>query len=135
MASHAARWLLGTLSCVVALAAPRAAFSQTAAEIENEKARIAEQISSAEAQGGPRSPASIVPLTELGELYEAEGQHVLAIAAFEQARQLVRENYGLNTLDQAPLMERVVGIQRALGDGRLAHRLCHLGLQPRDDLR
>jgi hypothetical protein len=107
--------------------------------VDAEKARIVERIGAAELQGGPQSPASIVPWTELGELYAAQREHVLAIAAFERARQLVRTNFGLHTLSQAPLIQRALESQLALGNfsavRELEQELFDLAERYPDDLR
>ena len=88
---------------------------------------------------GPRSPALIQLLTELGVLYETEGQHVLATAVLEQARQLVRANYGLHTLDQVPLMQQALANQQAIGNfpmvRALEEELLDLAERNPDDLR
>jgi hypothetical protein len=62
-------------------------------------------------------------LTELGVLYETEGQYALATAALEEARALVRANYGLHTLDQVPLLQQAFANQQALGNFAMVRAL------------
>ena len=120
---------------------PGTGFPQSEAERvrADEKERIAEEILAAQAKDGPRSPALIQLLTDLGVLYETEGQHVLATAALEQARQLVRANYGLHTLDQVPLMQQALANQQAIGNfvmvRAIEEELLDLAERHPDDLR
>jgi hypothetical protein len=142
MVSRLARLVLGTLGGIVALAiVPGTAFPQADSERVrvDDKDRIAQEIVAAQSQGGPRSPALIQLLTELGVLYETEGQLMLATAALEQARQLVRANYGLHTLEQVPLMQQALANQRAIGNfamiRALEEELLDLAERHPDDLR
>lgn len=131
---------LGTLISVVVLATlPGTAYLQPASSPPDDKERIAAEISAAQEAGGPRSPELIKPLTELAEIYEAEGQRAYSIAALEEARQLVRANYGLYTLEQVPLMEQALENQQALGQvamvQALEEELYDLANRHPDDLR
>ena len=141
MVSRAARHTIETLGIIVALVLPGTGFPQSETERvrADEKERIAEEILAAQAQDGPRSPDLIQLLTELGVLYETEGQHALATAALEQARQLVRANYGLHTLDQVPLMQQALANQQALGNSvavrAIEEELLDLAARHPDDLR
>ena len=119
MVSRVARHLLGTLGGIVALAAvPSVGFPQSEPVRTDEAERIAEDIRAAVQTDGPQSAALIGPLSELAVLYEAEGEHALATAALEEARHVVRANYGLHTLDQAPLMQQALRISRRLATSR-----------------
>ena len=60
---------------------------------------------SAQDAEGLRSPSLISMLTDLGLLYQDDGDHALAAVALEEARHVVRVNFGLHTLEQLPLME------------------------------
>lgn len=143
MVSRVARHMLGTLGGIVALGAvPRTGFPQSPAErlrADDDRGRIAEEISAAQVRGGPQSAELIEPLTELGELFETEGHHILAIAALEQARHVVRATYGLHTLDQASLIEQALKNQQALGNlamvEALEEELFDLARRHPDDLR
>ncbi len=143
MVSRVARHMLATLCGIVALMSVQgSAFSQSPAErlrADDDRERIAEEIAAAQAKGGLQSSELIDPLTELATLYETEGEHALAAAALEEARHVVRANYGLHTLDQAPLMEQALENQQALGDfamvRALEEELFDLAERYPDDLR
>jgi len=143
MASRGARHMLATLAGVVAIALVSGnAFAQFPAErlpADDDLKRITDEISAAQATGGPRSPDLIDPLTELAVLLTAEADHALAIAALEEARHVVRATYGLHTLDQVPLMEQALENQQALGDfamvRALEEQLFDLAERHPDDLR
>jgi hypothetical protein len=114
----------GTLGAILALGAvPRSAFAQSDPLPTDEAERIAEDIRAAIEEGGPQSAALIDSLTELAVLYEAEGDHALATAALEEARHVVRANYGLHTLDQAPLLQQALENQQALGNFAMVQAL------------
>ena len=105
-----------TLGVIVALGVmPGTAFCQGERAPDRVK-EILEAIQAAQAAEGPRSPALIQLLAELGALYEAEGDYALATAALEEARSVVRQNYGLHTLEQLPLIQQALANQRALGN-------------------
>jgi hypothetical protein len=130
---------LATLGVVVALGVlPCSGFSQ-AQRPPDRVEEIFEAIEAARAAEGPRSPAQIQLLTELGTLYEAEGEHALATAVLEEARSVVRATYGLHTLEQAPLIQQALANQRALGDlamvQALEEELLELADRHPDDLR
>ena len=119
MVSRVARHRLATLSSLAALVLlPGLGFPQGVSERFRaaERERVAEEMAAAQAEEGPRSPALIELYAALGAQYENDGQHGLATAALEQARSLVRANYGLHTLDQLPLMQQALENQRVLGD-------------------
>ena len=119
MVSRLARHGLAALGSLVTLALmPSLGSSQGVSERFRaaERERVAEEMAAAQAEEGPRSPALIELYAALGAQYENDGQHGLATAALEQARSLVRANYGLHTLDQLPLMQQALENQRVLGD-------------------
>jgi hypothetical protein len=142
MASRGLRHTIKTLGIILALGTvPGTGVAQSEADRvrADDQERIAEEILAAQSQDGPRSPALIQLLTELGVLYETEGQHVLATVVLEEARQLVRANYGLHTLDQVPLMQQVLANQQAIGNfpmvRALEEELLELAERNPDDLR
>jgi hypothetical protein len=106
------------LLVLAAVAAPYAVFSQRELDpgASDEQRQIVEQILGAQAQGGPFSAESIDPLRELALVYEERGDHALASAVIEQARQLVRANYGLHSLDQAPLLRQRIHNEEVRGN-------------------
>lgn len=140
MSSRAA-WRTIEALAIFSAFAPGTGLSQAGAERArvDDKERIAEQILAAQAKDGPRSPDLIRLLTDLGVLFETEGQHALAIAALEQARQLVRANYGLHNLDQVPLLQQALANRQALGDSvavrAIEEELLDLAARHPDDLR
>ena len=142
MFSRVAPQAIQTLGLVIALGVvPGTGFPQSDAERvrADEKERIAEEILAAQAKDGPRSPSLIQLLTDLGVLYETEGEHMLATAVLEQARQLVRANYGLHSLDQVPLMQQGMANQQAIGNlvaaRAIEEELLDLAERHPDDLR
>jgi hypothetical protein len=134
--------MLATVGGTIALLiVPGSGFTQSPAERlpADDGKRITDEISAAQASGGPRSPDLIDPLTELAVLLAAEGERSLAIAALQEARHVVRATYGLHTLDQVPLMEQALENQRALGAFEmvqaLEEELLDLAERHPDDLR
>ena len=125
MGARAARHMLGIVGGIVALGVmPGTGFSQAGPDRGRDpEERILTEIRAAQAAEGPRSPALIQLLAELGALYETEGEHALATAALEEARHVVRANYGLNTLEQVPLIQQALANQRALGNFAMVEAL------------
>ena len=143
MVSRVAGHMLAMLGGAIALGAvPCTGFTQSPTgrlPADDDSKRITDEISAAQAAGGPRSPDLIDPLTELAGLFALEGEHALATAALEEARHLVRANYGLYTLEQADLMDQALEHQRALGNSAmvraLEEELFDLAERHPDDLR
>ena len=65
---------------------------------------------------GPYAPDLLGPLTALIELYREEEDDALAAVTIERARQVVRVNNGLHTLEQVPYMEQLIRIEKARGN-------------------
>jgi hypothetical protein len=61
-------------------------------------------IAEAAANGNRYSKELIAPLTALSLRYHEAGEPALAIAAIEEALQIVRANFGLRSLEQVPLI-------------------------------
>ena len=99
---------------------------------------IADRITEAQARGGPYSTELIDPLKSLGVLYEENGNHALASAVLEQAMQVIRANYGLRSLEQAPLLQQRIRSEERRGDftaaWELEQDLLTLARRQRDDL-
>lgn len=87
--------------------------ADTAADREQQ---LLEQIQDTLARSGPFATDLLEPLTGLGLLYQESGEHHLALAAIERARQVVRVNRGLHTLDQVPLVLQQIHSQQARGN-------------------
>lgn len=85
--------------------------------------QIAAQLRAEQQQNGLHSAALIGPLRALGLLHEENGDHGLATATIDRARQVLRVNYGLHALDEAPLIQQQIRNERARGDFAEAWRL------------
>lgn len=87
----------------------------------------------------PNSADLIGPLAALGLLYQESGKPVLAMAALGQAVHVVRFNYGLYSLEQAPLVRQSIVSAEAAGDHQTAwdleKGLVRLALRHADDPR
>lgn len=93
--------------------------SPSAAKTPEELLREIDEI---QARSGLTSPELLEPLTALRLLYEERGDFELALAAIDEAMQVVEVNYGLHTLDEAILLAQSVRIERARGDAEAAWR-------------
>ena len=76
-----------------------------------------------ELQEGPYSFELVEQLTALGDIYQQLGEHVQAITTFESAQYMLRINNGLFTLEQRPLVEKIVTSYLAMGEIREAQAL------------
>jgi len=134
-----------TAAVVLAFAAaavPGVVASQPALEpaaSDESQDRIVATILDEQAKNGPYSPDLIAPLTELSFFYEERGHHDLAAAVNDRARQAMRANYGLYTLDQAPLLRQAMRSADERGDAvtawQLEHDLLDLVHRNPDDVR
>src|SRR5687768_1071565 len=102
----------------VAAVAARPSFAQPTIEraADDTRSDVTERIRQAQSQGGPYSKELIDPLTTLSLLYREDGQSVLADAVIEQALQVMRANYGLRSLEQAPLLRQRIRSEEDRGD-------------------
>jgi hypothetical protein len=128
MVSFDLRPRLGAINVLLLIVAvcvlrPGAAQSKAGAEPEEELTRIAADILEAQTHGGTYAKELIEPLTELSSLYQETGDHALELAALEQARQVVRANYGLSSLEQAPLMREQIRAEESRGNFKGAWEL------------
>jgi hypothetical protein len=103
---------------LLVLVAAGEVFAQAAFELDADAAELelVERIAQVEADAGPMSADLIGPLRALGLLHEESGNDALAEVAVERARELVRANYGLHSLEQVPLIEQRIAIARNRGD-------------------
>lgn len=101
--------------------------------------RIVATIAEEQFRNGPRSAALIDPLTALGRYYQDAGDHARARAALERTLQVVRANYGLHSLDQAPLVRQLIETEEARENfataWELEQALLDLARRNSDDLR
>ncbi len=118
----------GIVLVLVAASVPGLGLSQSAlapvAKDERQR-QLVSRIDAERSKNGPYSPALIEPWTGLAVLYEEDGRRALAIAAFEQARQVVRANYGLHTVKEAALIRQEIRNAKAGDDADMAWRLEH----------
>jgi tetratricopeptide (TPR) repeat protein len=115
-----------SLAVAVWVAAPGVGFSQAELElVANDEAqqRIFDAIAAAESSDGQRSVELIGPYTELAMLYLEARDYDLALAAMAQALHVVRVNFGLYSLEQAPLLRLSGRIEEARGDPAAAWTL------------
>ncbi|HEX5419632.1 MAG TPA: hypothetical protein VFY39_06510 [Gammaproteobacteria bacterium] len=106
-----------------AFAAPCTGFTQSAAEPLAKNAaqqHIVDEIQQEQDRNGVYSPALIEPWSALALLYQEDGSRAPAIAAIEQARQVIRVNYGLRSMKEAPLIRLEIQIDKAGGDAETA---------------
>ena len=143
MVSHEARQkpAIAAATVLLAAAAPCPASSQPLLEpaARDYHRTIAEKIENEQTLNGPYSADLIDPLTTLGLLYQEGADHDLAAAALERALQVVRANYGLHSLDQAPLIRQSMYNEDARGNAagawELEQSLLALAKRHPDDLR
>ncbi|MGV3591815.1 MAG: hypothetical protein ACO1PZ_08995 [Gammaproteobacteria bacterium] len=86
--------------------------ARLAADITAYRARISDTL----ANSNPYSLALREQYDSLGTLLQQAGEHEDAIAAFENAMHIDRVNGGLYTLDQIPLVEKMIASHDALGN-------------------
>jgi tetratricopeptide (TPR) repeat protein len=126
---------------VAAVVAPCIVFSQPEflPAADDALREVAEKISEVQSQYGPHSPDLIDPLTALGLFYQENGNLDLAAAAVEQARLVVRVNYGLYSLEEAPLIRQLIHNEEAKGNFEVAwdleQKLLTLARRHPNDLR
>ena len=102
---------------------PGVASSQSESVSDERTRIIAERVEEARAQGGPYSKDLIDPLRILAEIHQQSGNHDLAAAVTEEALQVIRANYGLRSLDQAPLIRERIRSEGARGNAAEAWEL------------
>src|SRR5688572_14207668 len=102
-----------------ALAQPEIDATSTESQLTQQRQRaileLEREIQAIESDEGPQSAQLIDPLSSMGAIYQEAGEHLLATAAIERARHVVRVNAGLYALEQAPLLKRLVQSADALG--------------------
>ncbi|HWN38098.1 MAG TPA: hypothetical protein VNP02_06340, partial [Gammaproteobacteria bacterium] len=111
------------LGMAVYASIPSAAQSAPGADAANALEQIAAEILEAQTQGGPYAKELIEPLRDLSFAYQEKGERALELAALEQARQVVRANYGLSSLEQAPLMRQQIRAEESRGNFAVAWEL------------
>jgi hypothetical protein len=87
------------------------------AQLDNSIAQQLDLIQADEQANGMYSKDLPSELLSLAVLYQQRGDHLLAIPVLERARQIIRYNEGLYSLDQVPMVERALASRDALHDG------------------
>jgi hypothetical protein len=128
------------VALVAAGACSLAVFSQPVSDSAAARVRqLSERIEQEQSRNGPHSEGLIEPLTALALRYQEDGDRDLAAAAIEEATQVVRANYGLHSLEQAPLLEQAIRNEESRGDAETAwdleQELLSLVAFNRNDLR
>jgi tetratricopeptide (TPR) repeat protein len=106
---------------VATVLASAAASSQSELDAAASRQRqLVDSIEREVSRGGAYSEELIAPLSELALLYQEADDRALASATIEKALQVVRTNYGLYSLAQAPLISRLVANEAAAGNHEMA---------------
>jgi hypothetical protein len=116
-ASRSLKTTAATLVLVL-VAAPFAGFAQLVLDpvANDEERQLVERIQREQSQHGPYSADLIDPLKTLALLYQERGARALAAETTERALQAVRANFGLHSLEQAPLLRQSIRNHEARGD-------------------
>ena len=104
---------------ILALALSATSIAQPAAQ-QQTVASLQDEIRETQLRDGEHSPALIGPLTALGLVYQETREPLLAATALREAVQVVRVNYGLHSLEQAPLIRQMIANAESIGDHRTA---------------
>jgi hypothetical protein len=108
-----------THTCLVAaVVVSGTVFAQPARQ--DPQAALIAQIAEMRAASGPTAAELIGPLHVLGLLYQESGDHVLAVAALEEARYVTRIHSGLSSVDEALLLRQQIPNEKALADPQRA---------------
>jgi hypothetical protein len=115
---HELRRILRTTAavCVLVTAAPPTLAEPTVESTDEREARLLERLAREEALQGAASATLIEPLLDLSEVYEERALGPKAIAALEKARQVVRMNYGLFSMEEVAVLRQQIRIERSMGD-------------------
>jgi hypothetical protein len=113
---HQTRLTVAKILVLAALAAPCTGSSQPALDAT---ANLEQQITALtkrdQAQFGINSPDLLEPLTTLALRYQEQEEHNLAAATISRARQVIRVNYGLYTMEEAALIRQLMYTEEARG--------------------
>ena len=127
-------------ACALALAAPSLALTESAKDPAPDVERLlVQRITEEQSLGGPHSPLLAEAFMDLGRFYEEAGPKAAAVAAYMQARGVIRAIHGLSSMEEVPALEAVIRTQEAIGyvdePWRLEHELLGLARAHPDDLR
>jgi len=110
------------LALLAAIALQCAAVAQGEPTSDRERQLFA-QLEQQRRRGDENSPALIQPLTDLGLLREEQGQLDAAAEMLDNARNVLRYNYGFSTLEEALLLGDLVRVEEARGNTEAAWKL------------
>jgi hypothetical protein len=119
MVSPRVREALKVAAALLALAVAARAPNLVAAEAspnEELQQQLLDTIEAMAARDGPYSPAVLEPLRALIVLYQESEDDAFAAVAIERARQVLRINQGLHTLEQVPLIQQLIQIEHVRGN-------------------
>ena len=127
-------------ACAFALAAPFLARAESGeGPPPNVEQQLVQRITEEQSVHGPHSPLLVETFMDLGRFYEEGGFNAAAVAAYTEARGVIRAIYGLSSLEELPALEAVIRTQEAIGyveePWRLEHELLDLARAHPDDLR
>jgi tetratricopeptide (TPR) repeat protein len=128
------------VACAVAFAAPAAGLAEAVSDpVAQREQGLIDRIAAEQSENGPHSLPLVESFTELGQLYEDANLKAPAAAAFEQARGVIRANYGLSSLEEAPGLEALIRVEESMGyveePWELEQELLGLARANPDDLR
>lgn len=135
-----ARRTLNVAACICVLAiiaGPGVASSQAISQ--QRELELTAAIEQAASEYGVQSKELIEPLTALSLYYEEAGTYGIADATIERLLQVIRANYGLYSLDQAPSIRRLIMHAQERGNPLAAWNLeldlLRLAARNPDDIR
>lgn len=121
MVPSGARLVLCLGAAILALAAnPSYAADPDARLIVDRERELVDAVQTVLARDGTYSPSLLEPLTALILFYREQDDDALAAVTIERARQVVRVNNGLHTLDQVPFIEQLIRLEEARGNDAAA---------------
>src|SRR5690606_13155570 len=120
-------------------AIPAVGFGQLESSADEVLARLTDSIEETRQREGIHGAGLIGPMAALAHYYQDRNDPELAIAALQQARQVVRVNYGLFSLEEAPLLQAWIRAEQERGNPEGAwdveQRLLNLVRRNLDDVR
>jgi hypothetical protein len=126
------------LLCIMLSPATSPAQSDLDSAASRQRALV-EEIERIRLANGPLSAELIEPLSALALIYEEDGDEAPAVATTENVLQVMRATYGLYSLEQAPLIARLIDSAATGGNHaaawNLEQELLALAIRNPDDLR
>tara|TARA_R110000772_G_scaffold205237_5_gene315498 strand:- start:2087 stop:3592 length:1506 start_codon:yes stop_codon:yes gene_type:complete len=97
--------------------------SESANELRSSLSLYEQSIELTEIQEGTYSFELVEKLSALGDIYQQLGDHAQAITSYESAQYMLRINSGLFSLQQRPLVEKIIASHIATGNTQEARYL------------